>query len=75
MFHTRTYQNYGQSLKQLLVFLWVFITLVMVSMPTVLQAQEEGLENLKQTGKAFATIAREASPAVVFIKVEKTVQS
>ncbi|HDP24095.1 MAG TPA: DegQ family serine endoprotease [Deltaproteobacteria bacterium] len=75
MFHTRTYQNYGQSLKQLLVSLWVFFTLVMVSMPTVLQAQEEGLENLKQTGKAFATIAREASPAVVFIKVEKTVQS
>jgi serine protease Do len=35
--------------------------------------QEKALESLKETGKAFAAVARQASPAVVFIKVEKTV--
>ena len=33
-------------------------------------AQQGGLENLRQTGKAFASIARTVSPAVVFIQVE-----
>jgi serine protease Do len=36
-------------------------------------AQEKALENLKETGKAFASVAKGASPAVVFIRVEKTV--
>ncbi|MCU0577435.1 MAG: trypsin-like peptidase domain-containing protein, partial [Desulfobacterota bacterium] len=36
-------------------------------------AQEKALESLKETGKAFASVAKQASPAVVFIKVEKTV--
>jgi serine protease Do len=34
-------------------------------------AQEGGIENLRQTGKAFAAVAREVSPSVVFIQVEK----
>ena len=57
-----------------LVFLGLIWVLVFVSIPAA-QAQEQGLENLKETGKAFATVAREASPAVVYIKVEKTVTS
>lgn len=36
-------------------------------------AQEQGLENLKQTGQAFRNVAKQVSPAVVFIKVEKEV--
>jgi len=31
---------------------------------------DAGVENLRQTGKAFAAVAREVSPAVVFIQVE-----
>ncbi|PLX81504.1 MAG: serine protease [Desulfuromonas sp.] len=37
-------------------------------------AQEQGLESLRQTGKAFRSVARDVSPAVVFIQVEKTEQ-
>lgn len=58
-----------------LVFLGLIWILVFVSIPVAVQAQEQGLENLKETGKAFAQVAREASPAVVYIKVEKTVKS
>ncbi len=38
------------------------------------QAQEGGLENLRQTGKAFASVARSVSPSVVFIQVEATAE-
>ena len=34
------------------------------------QAANNGVESLKQTSKAFAAVARAASPAVVFIQVE-----
>ena len=37
------------------------------------RAQEEGLENLRQTGQAFRSVAKKVSPAVVFIKVEKEI--
>lgn len=34
--------------------------------------KESGIENLRQTGKAFAAVARTVSPSVVFIEVEAT---
>lgn len=37
------------------------------------EAQKKGIENLRITGKAFASVAKEVSPAVVFIQVEKKV--
>ncbi|MGD8931368.1 MAG: DegQ family serine endoprotease, partial [Chromatiales bacterium] len=37
--------------------------------------QEGGIENLRQTGKAFASVSREVSPSVVFIQVESTNES
>ena len=36
----------------------------------LLHAQEGGVDSLRQTGKAFAAVAREVSPSVVFIQVE-----
>ena len=33
-------------------------------------ANDGGIENLRQTGKAFASVARAVSPSVVFIQVE-----
>jgi len=39
-----------------------------------LLAQDTGLESLRETGKAFRSVARDVSPAVVFIQVEKEVQ-
>jgi serine protease Do len=35
-----------------------------------LYAQEGGLESLRQTGKAFASVAQKVSPSVVYIQVE-----
>jgi serine protease Do len=36
-------------------------------------AQDAGIESLRETGKAFRSVAKQVSPAVVFIKVEKEV--
>ncbi|ALC14946.1 periplasmic trypsin-like serine protease lipoprotein DegQ [Desulfuromonas soudanensis] len=36
-------------------------------------AQEQGIENLRQSGQAFRSVAKKVSPAVVFIKVEKSI--
>jgi len=36
-------------------------------------SQNNGMESLKKTGKAFAAVAKMVSPSVVFIKVEKIV--
>ncbi|MFO7578062.1 MAG: DegQ family serine endoprotease [Pelovirga sp.] len=38
-------------------------------------AQDPGLENLRETGEAFRSVARKVSPAVVYIQVEKEVQA
>ncbi len=35
-------------------------------------AQDEGIENLRNTSKAFASVARQVSPSVVFIQVESS---
>jgi serine protease Do len=34
-------------------------------------ARDDGIESLRQTGKAFAAVARQVSPSVVFIQVEE----
>jgi len=41
------------------------------ALPATGIAQERGLENLRQTGQAFRSVAKKVSPAVVFIQVEK----
>ncbi|PSJ17856.1 DegQ family serine endoprotease [Nitrosomonas supralitoralis] len=38
-------------------------------------AQDGGVENLKQTGKAFASVAKSVSPSVVFIQTESKVSN
>jgi len=53
------------------------LLLLLLSAASVLPAAaavspDSGIENLRQTGKAFAAVAREVSPAVVFLQVEKT---
>ncbi len=39
------------------------------------KVDQAAVQQLKETGQAFAQVAREVSPAVVFVKVEKTVQA
>ena len=53
--------------------LLLLLSLLVFGSPAVF-AQDPGLESLRETGKAFRSVAREVSPAVVFIQVEKEVQ-
>ncbi|HHO76232.1 MAG TPA: DegQ family serine endoprotease [Deltaproteobacteria bacterium] len=69
------YNNKKIRLVQGLVFVWALLVLVCLGLPGLARAQDNALENLKETGKAFAAVARDASPAVVFIRVEKEVGS
>ena len=52
---------------------WVLISLIFLGMPEISLGQEKALEHLKETGKAFASVARNVSPSVVYVRVEKTV--
>jgi len=53
-----------QVIKSLFLLAWL------CSLPVY--AQDEGIENLRNTSKAFASIARKVSPSVVFIQVESS---
>lgn len=59
----------------LLVFVVSLVSVGPVGSLFVLNAnaQDAGLESLRETGKAFRSVAKQVSPAVVFIKVEKEV--
>lgn len=50
----------------------VILLLLVTGIGLPVQARESGLENLRETGEAFAAVAREVSPSVVFIQVEST---
>lgn len=48
-------------------YLWPLLVAIF-ALPAL--AQQGGLENLRETGKAFASVARQVSPSVVYIEVE-----
>jgi len=56
-----------------LVILTVFLLLLVISQPQALAQDQGSIAALRQMGKAFASIAEKASPAVVAIKAEQTV--
>ena len=56
-------------MRRHLIFTFLFLILLI---PAGLSAKDEGMESLRQTGKAFASVAKSVSPSVVFIQVEKT---
>ncbi|MCU0810785.1 MAG: DegQ family serine endoprotease [Thiobacillaceae bacterium] len=51
-------------------FFLVAACLPLLFLPPVFAAQDGGIESLRQTGKAFSSVARKVSPSVVFIHVE-----
>ncbi len=55
-------------------FLFLLLSLLVLGSPALL-AQDTGLESLRETGKAFRSVARDVSPAVVYIQVEQEVQA
>ncbi|CCE23138.1 DegQ family serine endoprotease [Methylotuvimicrobium alcaliphilum] len=48
------------------------LLLLIVTFSPLSFAQTGGIENLRETSKAFASVARQASPSVVFIQVESS---
>jgi len=56
------------------IYVLVFLTFLFGLTP-VMSANADELESLRQTSKAFSSVAKNAIPAVVFIKVEKTLES
>lgn len=52
------------------ILLWILLLLSLVFVIFSAAAQEGGIENLQQTSKAFASVARSVSPSVVFVQVE-----
>jgi serine protease Do len=44
--------------------------ILLLGLVSAAHALDSGIENLRQTGKAFASVARAVSPSVVFIQVE-----
>ncbi len=49
------------------------VLLLFITPPSAFAQDTGSVDTLRQTGKAFATIAKKASPAVVGLKTEKTV--
>ncbi len=52
--------------------LLIFISILWLLVPSgpAFSVSDGGIESLRQTGKAFASVARKVSPSVVFIQVE-----
>jgi serine protease Do len=55
--------------------LWLAACLVLAIVAYPAQGQSKGAESLRMMGKAFASVAKRISPAVVSVKVEKVVES
>lgn len=61
--------------RHMLKTICLFACLVSVPFTIPAHAQVKALENLRETGKAFAAVAKKVSPAVVFIQIEKTIDN
>ena len=66
--------NPKQCPKQLRIteIICMVVCLMLAMLVSTVQAKDSGIENLRKTGKAFASVAKKVSPAVVFVQVEKT---
>ncbi len=53
----------------------VALTVLMTLSPVNAAAEEKAIESLRQTGKAFSSVAKKVSPSVVFIRMERRRQS
>ncbi|SHJ39151.1 serine protease Do [Malonomonas rubra DSM 5091] len=61
------------KLSKLLLLFFASLLLVTAGGTTLL-AQDEGISALRESGKAFRSVAKQVSPAVVYIQVEKEVE-
>lgn len=51
---------------------YIFSALILLFfIPNIVHAKDDGIESLRQSSKAFAAVAQQVSPSVVFIQVER----
>jgi serine protease Do len=62
------------SIHKTLPSIFTLFLLITTGIISTASAQDAGLESLRETGKAFRSVAKQVSPAVVFIQVEKSVE-
>ena len=55
--------------------IYIYLLLIILSASFAAQANEGGIEDLRLTGKAFATVARTISPAVVSVRTEASTKA
>lgn len=58
------------SFNKYILSMFLAVTCVITVTMPVQAVENGGLDSLRQTGKAFANVAKQVSPSVVFIKVE-----
>jgi serine protease Do len=59
-------------MRRLHLFVFFFVLVLAGVLPA--GAQESGIKSLRESGKAFRSVAKQVSPAVVYIEVEKEVE-
>src|SRR5919197_620139 len=75
MLQSRSIQNYVNARESRLVILSVWLLACALLLPVGTQAQTPATSTARELSTAFRSVARQAVPAVVFITVEKTLDS
>ena len=75
MLHSRSVQHHVSARESRLVILSVWLLACALLLPAGTQAQTPATSTARELSTAFRSVARQAVPAVVFITVEKTLES
>src|SRR5262245_65910805 len=75
MLHSRSVQNHVCARESRLIILSVWLLACALLLPAGTQAQTPATSTAREWSTAFRSVARQAVPAVVFITVEKTLES
>jgi serine protease Do len=75
MLQSRSIQNHVRVRQSRLVILSVWLLACALLLPVGTQAQTPATSTARELSNAFRSVARQAVPAVVFVTVEKTVES
>src|SRR5262245_38530090 len=68
-------QNHARTRESRLAMLSVSLLICLLFLPVGTQAQTPATSTARELSTAFRSVARQAVPAVVFITVEKTLES
>src|SRR5215468_5190632 len=75
MLYSRSVQNHVSARESRLVMLSIWLLACALLLPVGIQAQTPATSTARELSTAFRSVARQAVPSVVFITVEKSVES